>query len=87
MSKKILAPKMSLGHQRIEMSPDDLRISRHGDEGQGDKLVQRKYASPSRHSPDKMMLGPRIQNHNNLYGYKGIQGIKQMPLQNHQYGS
>ena len=42
------------------MSPVDLRKSRLGDEGQGDKLIQRKFASPARHSPDRAIPAGRV---------------------------
>jgi hypothetical protein len=36
-----------------EMSPEDKRKSLYGDKKQGDKLVNKKFATPSYHSKNK----------------------------------
>jgi hypothetical protein len=36
--------KMNLG----EMSPEDKRKSKYGDEGQGNRLIQKKFDSPAK---------------------------------------
>ena len=45
------------------MSPIDIRKSKFGDQGQGDFLTQRKFQTPSRHSPERMNPG-----HPNFHG-------------------
>lgn len=47
VSKKMT--RMQLG----EMSPEDKRKSLYGDKKQGDKLVDKKYATPSYHASSK----------------------------------
>lgn len=52
----------SLGRQRIgEMSPEDKKKSIYGDKRQGDKLVNKKFMTPSYHATPSMYLkGPPI---------------------------
>ena len=52
----------SLGRQRVgEMSPEDKRKSVFGDKRQGDKLVNKKFSTPSYHATPSMHLnGPPI---------------------------
>jgi hypothetical protein len=40
-----------------EMSPEDKRKSVYGDKKQGDKLVNKKYATPSYHASKALKLG------------------------------
>ena len=42
--------KGSSRNKYLEMSPDDKRKSVYGDNMQGDKLVKKKYSTPSYHS-------------------------------------
>lgn len=45
---------VSRGVKMVEMSPDEKRKRKYGDNGQGDMLNQKKFASPKyRVSPDK----------------------------------
>lgn len=45
---------VSRGVKMVEMSPDEKRKRKYGDNGQGDMLNQKKFASPKyRASPDK----------------------------------
>jgi hypothetical protein len=39
------------------MSPEDKRKSVYGDKKQGDKLVNKKYATPSYHANKALKLG------------------------------
>ena len=36
--------------KQVEMSPEDTRKSMYGDKKQGDKLVKKKFATPSYHA-------------------------------------
>ena len=56
----------SLNKQHIgEMSPEDKRKSVYGDKRQGDKLVNKKFATPSYHATHSMhMNGPPVVIHN-----------------------
>lgn len=40
-----------------EMSPEDKRKSIYGDKKQGDKLVKKKFSTPSYHANKSMKLG------------------------------
>ena len=44
-------------HRVGEMSPEDKRKSVYGDKKQGDKLVNKKYSTPSYHATKSMKLG------------------------------
>lgn len=43
----------------VEMSPEDKRKSMYGDKKQGDKLVNKKYATPSYHANKTLKLAGR----------------------------
>jgi hypothetical protein len=57
--------KSSLTRQRVtEMSPEDKKKSVYGDKRQGDKLVSKKFSTPSYHATHSMHLqGPPLANH------------------------
>lgn len=40
-----------------EMSPEDKRKSVYGDKKQGDKLVKKKFSTPSYHATKSMKIG------------------------------
>ena len=53
-----LSVSKDMNRNRIgEMSPEDKRKSMYGDKKQGDKLVNKKYATPSYHATKAMKLG------------------------------
>jgi Dual specificity phosphatase, catalytic domain len=60
----------SLNRQRIgEMSPEDKRKSVYGDKRQGDKLVSKKFSTPSYHASQSMGAGlPNHGAHTTTYG-------------------
>jgi hypothetical protein len=40
-----------------EMSPEDKRKSVYGDKKQGDKLIKKKFSTPSYHATKSMKIG------------------------------